>query len=55
MDMIIASHDSINVNYERLISMFKNNSSFLSKGKQNEYIELYCSKTLKDTIKEEIF
>lgn len=50
--MIIASHDSINGNYEKLMSMFKNNSSILSEEKQNEYIEMYCSEKLKNAIKE---
>lgn len=53
-DMIIASHDSINGNYENLRSMFKNNSSVLSKEKQNEYIEMYCSDKLKNIIEDYI-
>ncbi len=53
MDMIIASHDSINGNYEKLITMFKNNSTQLSLEKQLEYIKIYCSKKfLNDIIKE---
>lgn len=49
-NMIIASHDSINGNYEKLMSIFKNNSSILSKEKQYKYIEMYCSEELKNTI-----
>lgn len=49
-NMIIASHDSINGNYEKLMSMFKNNSSILSKEKQYKYIEMYCSEELKNAI-----
>lgn len=49
-DMIIASHDSINGKYEKLLNMFKNNSSFINLKKQKEYIEMYCSKEVKDII-----
>ena len=50
MDMIIASHESINGNYKKLKEMFKNNSHILSDDERLEYIATYCSKDLKRVI-----
>ncbi len=51
MDMIVASHESINGNYKKLKDMFKNNSRDLSKEEKLEYINIYCSDELKEIIK----
>lgn len=50
MDMIIASHESINGNYEKLKGMFRNNSHLLSDKERLEYINIYCSNKLKQLI-----
>lgn len=50
MDMIIASHESINGNYEKLAELFKENSKPLNKDKQVEYINMYCSDNLKNIL-----
>lgn len=50
MDMIIASHDSINGNYVKLKNMFKNNSKILTKEERFEYINVYCSTELREFI-----
>ena len=47
MDMIIASHESINGDYEKLTKMFYANSNPLSKDEQLKYINMYCSEKLK--------
>lgn len=47
IDMIIASHESINGDYKKLRDMFKNNSHDLSEGERLEYINVYCSDELK--------
>lgn len=52
MDMIIASHENINGNYEKLYAMFNKCSKSLSKEKQIEYVNLYCSKYLRKKILE---
>ena len=54
MDMIIASHDSINGNYEKLTTMFKKNSMQLPLEKQLEYIKIYCSKKIFNIIIKEL-
>ncbi len=46
MDMIVASHESINGNYKKLRDMFKNNSHDLSEEERLEYINVYCSHEL---------
>ena len=46
MDMIVASHESINGDYKKLKDMFKNNSHDLNKEKRLEYINIYCSDEL---------
>ncbi len=51
MDMIVASHESINGDYKKLKDMFKNNSHNLSEDEQSEYINIYCSDELKHLIK----
>ncbi len=50
MDMIIASHESINGNYEKLKDMFKNNSHDLSKEERLKYINIYCSEVMKQIL-----
>ena len=50
MDMIIASHDSINVDYTKLKGMFKKNSKILSEKERLEYINIYCSNELRKVI-----
>lgn len=50
MDMIIASHESINGDYEKLKDMFKNNSYDLCKEEKLEYINVYCSDEVKQII-----
>jgi len=40
-DMIIASHESINGDYDNLTKMFKKHSKILNKEEQFYYIELY--------------
>lgn len=50
MDMIVASHDSINVDYTKLKDMFKKNSKVLNEEERLEYINIYCSKELKQLL-----
>lgn len=50
MYMIIASHESINGDYEKLKEMFKNNSRNLSEKEKIECINIYCSNKLKKII-----
>ena len=52
MDMIIASHESINGNYKKLKEMFKNNSHILSKDERIKYVNTYCSNELMKKISE---
>lgn len=52
MNMIIASHESINGNYEKLKEMFKENSHILSEEEKLKYINIYCSNELKKIIVE---
>ena len=47
MDMIVASHESINGDYKKLKEMFKNNSHVLSDKERLKYINIYCSSELK--------
>ena len=42
MDMIIASHESINGHYDKLNKMFKENSYQITEEEREKYIELYC-------------
>lgn len=51
MDMIIASHESINGDYKKLKEMFKNNSHILSEEERLKYVDTYCSKELKTIVK----
>ncbi len=46
MDMIVASHESINGNYKKLKDMFKNNSHDLSEEERLEYVNVNCSDEL---------
>ncbi len=50
MDMIVASHDSINGDYKKLKEMFKNNSHVISEDERQKYINIYCSDELKKII-----
>lgn len=50
IDMIIASHESINGNYEKLKNMFKNNSNKISNEERIKFINIYCSNELKQII-----
>ena len=50
MDMIIASHESINGDYIKLKEMFKNNSHVLSEEERLKYVDTYCSNELKKVI-----
>ena len=51
MDMIVASHESINGNYDKLTTMFIANSHSLTNLEKIGYIDIYCSEKLKDNIK----
>ena len=46
MDMIVASHESINGDYKKLKDMFKKNSHIISEEERLEYINTYCSSEL---------
>ena len=50
MDMIIASHESINGNYTKLKNMFTKNSKILSDEEKKEYINIYCSNEMKQDL-----
>mgnify|MGYP007047870746 CR=1 FL=1 len=45
--MIIASHESINGDYNKLKEIFKNNSHTVSEKEKLKYINIYCSNKLK--------
>lgn len=49
-DMIIASHESINGNYEKLKNIFKSHSSYLTEEERLKYINIYCTEKLKEII-----
>ena len=42
IDMIVASHESINGNYDKLNDMFRNNSKKVSEEERLKYINIYC-------------
>ena len=50
MDMIIASHESINGDYKKLKDMFKKNSHNIDEKEKLEYINIYCSNELKQLL-----
>ena len=50
MDMIVASHESINGDYKKLKDMFKKNSHIISEEERLEYINTYCSSELIEII-----
>lgn len=52
MDMIIASHESVNGNNEKLKDMFSQNSYILNDKERLEYVNIYCSDNLKLLIKD---
>ena len=47
IEMIIASHESINGDYNKLKEIFKNNSHTVSEKEKLKYINIYCSNKLK--------
>lgn len=49
-DMIIASHESINGHYEKLMNMFEKNSHSINDKEQLEYINTYCLDEAKQII-----
>ncbi len=51
LDMIVASHESINGNYRKLKDIFKNNSHILSEDERLKYINMYCSSDFKKSVK----
>lgn len=51
MDMIVASHESINGDYKKLKDIFKRNSSILNEEERLIYINMYCSDKLKNFLK----
>ena len=50
MDMIIASHESINGNYTKLKNVFIKNSKILNEEEKKEYINIYCSNEMKQDL-----
>lgn len=50
MDMIIASHESINGNYTKLKNVFIKNSKILNEEEKKEYINIYCSNEIKQDL-----
>lgn len=50
IDMIVASHESINGDYKKLREMFKHNSYVLSNEERLEHIIIYCSDELREII-----
>lgn len=50
IDMIEASHDSINGHYEKLLNIFKENSNIISEEERQEYIDMYCDREMKNII-----
>lgn len=50
MEMIVASHESINDDYKKLKNMFKNNSHILSEEERLEYVNVYCLKEVKQLL-----
>jgi len=53
-DMIVASHDSTNGDFITLREMFRRCAKKLSKLEQKQYIELYCTDTLKKDLLEQL-
>jgi len=53
IDMIIASHESINGHNKKLKEMFSQNSYILTDKDRMEYVNIYCSDNLKLLIKRE--
>lgn len=49
-DMIVASHESINGNYDKLRDIFKNNYIILSIEERLKYINIFCSTNLNKLI-----
>ena len=54
MEMIIASHDSINGDYKKLTKMFIDNAKPLTLEQQLNYINLYCLKDIYNIIIKEL-
>lgn len=51
MEMIIASHESVNGDNTKLKEMFERNSSILSEKERLKYVDMYCSDKLKEFLK----
>ena len=51
MEMIVASHDSINGNYKKLKDMFRKNSHIIKEEERLEYINTYCTDELRELVK----
>ncbi len=49
-DMIVASHESISGNYEKLIHLFNSNNISISDTERKKYIDMYCTDNMKKTI-----
>lgn len=49
-EMIIASHESISGNYDKLKELFEKNSHYLSENEKLNFINIYCSDNLKSII-----
>ena len=45
-DMIIASHESINGDYKKLLNIFNNNSYILTEKEREIYANIYCSERI---------
>lgn len=50
MDMIIASHESINGHYDMLKQLFFDNCKLINKLEQIKYVNSYCSNQTKNVI-----
>lgn len=50
IDMIEASHDSINGHYEKLMNLFKDNSNVIAIEEREQYIDMYCNNDIIKTI-----
>lgn len=48
--MIVASHESINGKYKKLMNLFKKNSHRLSEEERQKYINIYCTVNIKEII-----
>ncbi len=51
IDMIEASHDSINGHFEKLMNLFKDNSNVITEEERQQYIDMYCNNEIKIIVK----